>query len=415
MSAAHAITADQDNSGFLMIEPASCRDGFTSDKIYQASIGLQAAVGEWRSKMSIHSDKCSSHLKNERLRFLFGAIILTVLASLLAGCGSSDETTATIEENALTRRAADVFSSAGGSDSEYPDNTITAEELYAKLQDPAEAATLSLLDTRPAVELSAQGAIPGSLWIQMQQVVNPDSLAKIPADKTIVCISPTGHTANQVASTLRWLGWDAILLKYGMGSWTQTPAGVDITKGDVQTALQYPFPIVGASGEATETIAASGKPLAGPPNDDYSTLQQVAQDYMNPNVFEQEYPFHNISAQALYDRLADPVLRDETYLLDIRTPATYDSIGHIDGTVNIPWRELGDPENLGQLPEDKMIVVVGNNGRDSGQVTAILIMLGYNAVTLRSGMAGWVPTPESEEIIDAVDNANYPVVPAVGG
>lgn len=365
--------------------------------------------------MSNHSEKRSRHVKTGQLRFLAGAIILTLLALLLAGCGSTNESTndtATIEENALTRRAADVFASAGGSDSEYPGNMITAEELYAKLQDPAQAAQLSLLDTRPAVEVSSQGSIPGALWIKMQDVANPESLSKIPADKTIVCISPTGHTANQVASTLRWLGWDAVLLKYGMGSWTQTPAGVDITKGDAQRAIDFPYPVVDASGAPIEGETVAGQPFTGPPHDDASSLMELAQDYMSANVFEQEYPFHHISAQRLFDRLADPALKDETFLLDIRTPATYDSLGHIEGAVNLPWRELGKPENLGQLPQDKMIVVIGDNGRDAGQVTPILTMLGYDVVTLRSGMAGWAPTPETQQIIDAVNNANYPVVPA---
>lgn len=348
---------------------------------------------------------------------LMGFLAMLLMAVMIlpaAGCGSSgDETTASttaIEEDAFTSRAAEVFAFAGGSSSEYPDNMISAAELNAKLQDPAEAAKLSLLDTRPINEVSSQGSIPGSLWIKMQDVANPENLGKIPADKTIVCISPTGHTANQVASTLRWLGWDAILLEYGMGSWTQTPAGVEITAGDAQRAIDFPYAVIDASGDPLEGDTVSSQPFTGPPHDDYAELQQAAQEYMSANVLDQEYPFHHIWAQKLYDRLADPVLREETFLLDIRTTATYDSLGHIDGAVNIPWRELGQPENLGQLPKDKLIVVLGDNGRDAGQVTPVLTMLGYDAITLRTGMAGWSPTPETPMIIQAVENANYPVV-----
>ncbi len=346
---------------------------------------------------------------------LLTALLAAVVALAGAGCGDDGETattaaTATVEENALAGRAAEVFASARGTDSEYPGNMITAEQLYAKLQDPVEAAKLSLLDTRPANEVASQGSIPGALWIKMQDVVNPENLGKLPSDKTIVCISPTGHTANQVTTTLRWLGYDSILLKYGMGSWTQTPAGTNVTEADAQRALDFPYPVIEASGASLEGVSITGQPLTKPSEADYDELQQAAQEYMNANVFDQEYPFHHISATGLYDRLADPVLRDEqTFLLDIRTPETFDSLGHIEGAVNIPWRELGEPQNLAQLPKDKLIVVIGDNGRDGGQVTPILTMLGYDAVTLRSGMAGWSPTPETPRIIEAVKNAAYPV------
>ncbi len=339
-------------------------------------------------------------------------VLLLLSLFLLTSCGSDQSTTTLTPagDTALTRRAQEVFASTRGSDSEFPGNMITAAQLAAILQDPQRSHTVSLLDTRPAIELETQGAIPGSLWIKMQSIADPESLAKLPKDKTIICISPTGHTANQVCTTLRWLGYDAILLKYGMGSWTQTPAGVDITAGDAQRAIDFPYPVVDASGAPLDNDVVKATAIfTAPPENEYDELQQVAQQYMSDNVLDQEYPFNNISATKLHDRLSDPVLREETYLLDIRSSAVYASLGHIEGVINIPWRRLGEPENLGQLPEDKLIVVIGGDGRDSGQVTGVLKMLGYNAVTLRTGMAGWLPTPETQEILDAVAAAHYPV------
>ncbi|GBE58056.1 molybdopterin biosynthesis-like protein MoeZ [bacterium BMS3Abin01] len=346
------------------------------------------------------------------LKTLILSVLLLLSLFLLASCGSDQSTTTSTqaEDTPLTRRAQEVFATTRGSDSEFPGNMITAAQLAAILQDPQRSQTISLLDTRPATELETQGAIPGSLWIKMQSIADPESLAKLPRDRTIVCISPTGHTANQVCTTLRWLGYDAILLKYGMGSWTQTPAGKDITAADAQRAIDFPYPVIEAGGvPAGNSVVKATATFTAPPENEYDELQQVAQEYMSDNVLDQEYPFNNISATNLYDRLSDPVLREETWLLDIRSPAAYDSLGHIEGTINIPWRRLGEPENLGQLPENKLIVVIGDNGRDSGQVTGILKMLGYSAVTLRTGMAGWLPTPETQEILDAVAAAHYPV------
>jgi rhodanese-related sulfurtransferase len=340
------------------------------------------------------------------------ALLLLLSVSFLASCGDGTSATATrADEDPLAARARVVFASARGTDSEFPGNMITAEQLNAILQDPAQAARFSLLDTRPATEVESQGSISGSIWIKMQTIADPEQLAKLPKDRIIVCISPTGHTANQVCTTLRWLGYDAILLKYGMGSWTQTPAGVNITAGDARRAIDFPYPVVDAGGASPENDTVSARAtLTTPTDSEYDELLQAAQDYMRDNVLDQEYPFNHTWAQRLHDRLADPVLKEETFLLDIRTPADFAGIGHIEGAVNIPWRELGEAENLARLPRDRMIVVIGDNGRDGGQVTGVLKMLGYDAVTLRSGMAGWLVTPETQQIIEAVEAADYPVV-----
>ncbi|MBK5226611.1 MAG: rhodanese-like domain-containing protein [Thermoleophilia bacterium] len=81
-----------------------------------------------------------------------------------------------------------------------------------------------------------------------------------------------------------------------------------------------------------------------------------------------------------------------------------DSQGHIE------WRNVGEPESLALLPRDQLIVVIDQQGQSAGQVTPILRMLGYDAVTLRSGMTAWTQTPESLETIQTINAADYPVV-----
>lgn len=102
--------------------------------------------------------------------------------------------------------------------------------------------------------------------------------------------------------------------------------------------------------------------------------------------------------------------RDAIFLLDIRPKRAWDSQGHIEGAVRIEWRKLGQRENLDLLPHDKLIAVIDEQGQHAGQVTPILRMLGYDAVTLRSGMTSWTQTPEGEETIRAMEAADFPVV-----
>ena len=88
---------------------------------------------------------------------------------------------------------------------------------------------------------------------------------------------------------------------------------------------------------------------------------------------------------------------------------THHGTRHIQGHYNINWRVLGDPENLALLPKDKLLVVVGDTGQTAGQVTPILRMLGYDAVTLRSGLMSWTETPESYIALEAFQR-DLPVV-----
>jgi rhodanese-related sulfurtransferase len=245
----------------------------------------------------------------------------------------------------------------------------------------------------------------------MQEIPDQASLDQLPKDKLIVCVSPTGQTAVQVATTLRWLGYDAVVLEFGMGTWTTTQAGEGIVKGDAVLGRERLYPLVTGSDGAYE--GDSGEPtmeLTVPDESEFEVLDDAAKEMMAANVFDKEYPFNHIFAEVLYERLQDPAQKDNLFLLDIRSAENYSDIGHIEGAVNISWRELGNPENLDQLPTDKLIVVIGDTSMSAGQVTPILQMLGYDAATLRGGLVSWTDTPDSQRPIDAIEATGHPVV-----
>ncbi|MBE0429754.1 MAG: rhodanese-like domain-containing protein [Thermoleophilia bacterium] len=98
-------------------------------------------------------------------------------------------------------------------------------------------------------------------------------------------------------------------------------------------------------------------------------------------------------------------------IIDIRALDDPDTTIHISsphGHVNLGT--LDEQQYLDTLPTDQLIVVVGATGRKAGQVTPILRMLGYDAVTLRSGMTAWAPVPDSQRVLDQITGADYPVV-----
>lgn len=119
----------------------------------------------------------------------------------------------------------------------------------------------------------------------------------------------------------------------------------------------------------------------------------------------------NITAQDLFALLSDDDPANNPFILSVRSPDQYVK-GHIPGAINIPWRDTAKKENLAKLPKDRQIVVYCYTGHTASQVTALLNVLGYDAVNLKFGMTSWtrdveVAPSRYQEVKDAKD---YPYV-----
>ena len=86
---------------------------------------------------------------------------------------------------------------------------------------------------------------------------------------------------------------------------------------------------------------------------------------------------------------------DDPFVLDIRPAASYQRAA-IDGSYNIPvYGDLqrGNDETLrdrlGEIPQDRDVVVVCKMGVVAKRATRILREDGYDAATLLGGMSGW--------------------------
>lgn len=78
-----------------------------------------------------------------------------------------------------------------------------------------------LLDVRKPIDYRKVHII-GSTNIFWLNLLKPDNLNKIPTNKKIILICYVGHTASQILVLLKLLGYDAAVLKFGMGISPQT-------------------------------------------------------------------------------------------------------------------------------------------------------------------------------------------------
>ncbi len=95
--------------------------------------------------------------------------------------------------------------------------------------------------------------------------------------------------------------------------------------------------------------------------------------------------FGSVKATALSEELVDK----PPFLLDVREAAELEKDGYIEGSVNIPVREV--LANLDKLPGlDEPIVVICASGHRGGMVMAALKLLGYtNIRNLNGGVNAW--------------------------
>ncbi len=119
----------------------------------------------------------------------------------------------------------------------------------------------------------------------------------------------------------------------------------------------------------------------------------------------------NILAEELYGILYDGNPNNDPFILSVRSPEHYEK-GHIPGAINIPWQEVAKQENLAKLPKDRQIVVYCYTGHTASQVTALLNILGYDAINLKFGMTSWTINRDIApgRYEEAKHSHNYPLI-----
>jgi rhodanese-related sulfurtransferase len=100
------------------------------------------------------------------------------------------------------------------------------------------------------------------------------------------------------------------------------------------------------------------------------------------------------------NQLRDKMSADSSLiLLDVRTPAELEdeTLGHIDGVLNIPVQEL--ESRISELEEYKNdeIYVICRSGKRSARATNILVTNGFNAINVEGGMLQYRATENKEE------------------
>ncbi|PKM86437.1 MAG: sulfurtransferase [Firmicutes bacterium HGW-Firmicutes-12] len=235
-----------------------------------------------------------------------------------------------------------------------------------------------ILDIRSA-DAYGKGHIEGAVSAPWGTTAIPESLDKLPKDKTIMVYCVTGQTAGQTVALLNIAGFDAKSVNLGWNLGISKVEGVDaITSTEASEYGQQNTLEVNAEIKTAIT-------------EYYQGLADV-KDTMFAN-----YKISEDNAKKLLDEEDTSVM-----FLSVRKAEDF-AKGHIEGATNIPFGK-GMEQKFDTLSTDKTIIVYCYTGQTAGQTVAVLKLLGYDAVSLNSGM-GMESTGEAGWI-----NKGYPVV-----
>lgn len=179
----------------------------------------------------------------------------------------------------------------------------------------------------------------------------------LPKDVPVYVYCYTGQTAGQAVALMRMLGIDAYSVQSGFNAGAGSVPNFDTYLETTPNEL----------------------PNAGAAFDPF-LLGEVVK-YFNGIKDNASYKM------SLEESLAAVEAKTVT-VVDIRRAEDF-AAGHIEGAVNIPFGQ-GMQEQFADLPAGKLLVTC-YSGQTAGQTTAVLRMLGHDAVSMHLGMKlGWI-------------------------
>lgn len=252
---------------------------------------------------------------------------------------------------------------------DFPSSRVVpASKIFASI-DAKEK--LFLLDIRSAADY-AKGHLKGAVNAPFGPALT-EALAWLPDDMPVYVNCYTGQTAGQAVAVLAVAGINAQSVQYG---WN---LGIMKTEG-------Y---------EARVTTTATPAPEKTGMKIDPSIMAGV-------DAFFKAIPAKGNNIWAADKIKAALDAKQDLLVVSVQQAKDYDA-GHIESSINIPFVK-GMQTGFAQLPKNKTFVVHCYSGQTAGQVVGILRLLGYDAVSMKSGMGTPVTVPSGWV------NEGFPVV-----
>lgn len=99
---------------------------------------------------------------------------------------------------------------------------------------------------------------------------------------------------------------------------------------------------------------------------------------------------------------------EDIFILDVRDREDYER-GHIPGASQVQFGDWARPAVLATLPRHRKIAVICETGDAASQVVAGLRLLGFDAVSVKTGILGWAQSGATAGLVEAVKAAAHSI------
>lgn len=182
-----------------------------------------------------------------------------------------------------------------------------------------------------------------------------EKVAMLPTDETVYVYCYSGQTAGQTIALMNMLGIDAVSIKSGFNN------GIMASEGYEAYVDTEAVELVDAGAEFDTVLLASVKAY-------FNAIPESGSNIM--------------SGEDVFSAVAEMGVT----VVDIRKAEDF-AAGHIEGAINVPFG-ANMQEAFAELPSGKLVVAC-YSGQTAGQTVAVMRQLGYDAVSLKSGMNAW--------------------------
>ncbi|MGL1891559.1 MAG: rhodanese-like domain-containing protein [Spirochaetaceae bacterium] len=210
-----------------------------------------------------------------------------------------------------------------------------------------------ILDIRKSVDYDA-GHLKGAVNAPWGPAI-AKALEWLPDDKPVYVNCYSGQTAGQAVAALNVAGIQAQSIKYG---WKLGIAKTEGYQSYTELDMNMSPDASGVSYDADVKAAVEAY---------FNAIPETGS---------------NIIAAAKLKEMLDA--DEDMAIVSIRKPDAY-AESHIESAINIPFG-AGMQVNFTDLPKDKKVYVYCYSGQTAGQTVGILRLLGYDAVSVKSGM-----------------------------
>lgn len=331
---------------------------------------------------------------NNLNRFLTLLLVL-VIGFAFVGCDDDNPSEPEKAEYEMIQPVADAYVSDAN---QGP--VVTAKALFDNINDGDATNDYFVVSVRSADHF-ALGHIPGAINIPWRTVAQDANLAQLPADQKLAVYCYTGHTGGLATAMLNLMGYEAYNMKWGMVSWTKDQT-IRVASAFSEDTDAHDFTLETTVNAPTTTFDLPTTEFSA--SSDAAEIIQAACDYVATNVAGVT------TAQSVFDNLNDGDTSNDPVIVSVRS-ATHYALGHIPGSINIPWREIAQLDKIQVIDPSKDVIVYCYTGHTGAVATAILNVLGYNATNMKFGIMSWTKdatvratSPFSEET-DANDFA----------